>query len=312
LYGTTVVLQPRFEPDAVARALREDEISIVSLVPTMLSRLLEEWGDSAPPSALRSVLVGGGPAAGELVTRGLQMGLPVCPTYGLTEAASQVATECQAPSRLEPGGAGKPLSVTRVRIVDDDGTECAPGVSGEIQVAGPTVMSGYWRDEVSTKHTITEGWLRTGDIGRLDSEGRLWMEARRTDLIVTGGENVYPAEVEAVLDAHPSVNANCVFGIFDPDWGEKIVAAVELRSASGVDPTPADLSPSGARTRGAETTDSTGSSPEMASELEDYVRERIAAYKVPRRFFFLEELPRTSAGKIRREEVKRMALERRD
>jgi O-succinylbenzoic acid--CoA ligase len=287
LYGIAIVLQPRFEATAVAAAIASGEVSLASMVPTMLGRVLDAWGERAVPAGFRAVLLGGGPIAPSLLGRASDIGLPIAASYGLTEAASQVATA--APVRRVgqddqgPQGLGaEPLAFTRLRIVDPAGVDLGPGEVGEILVGGPTVMAGYWRDPEATDRALAGGWLHTGDAGWLDRSGRLHVADRRDDLIVSGGENVYPAEVEAVLSGHEDVAEACVVGLPDPDWGQVVVAAVVRRSAALTE-----------------------------DALLAHARRHLAGYKAPRRIAWATTLPRTTSGKLRRDEV-RASLERQD
>jgi O-succinylbenzoic acid--CoA ligase len=238
IYGTTAVLHPGFDADAVARALGGDAVTGVSLVPTMVGRLLDAGLDHPP--TLRCALVGGAALEQALARRAHDAGLPVVETYGLTEACSQVATD------------GVPLFGTRVAIED-----------GEILVAGPTVAPGAAGED---------GVLRTGDLGFLDERGRLTVSGRRADTIVTGGENVSPAEVEAALLEHAAVAEAAVYPRPDPEWGEAVTATVVLRG-------------------GAATTE---------QELRDHVAARLARFKVPKSVGFADGLPRTASGKLKR------------
>jgi O-succinylbenzoic acid--CoA ligase len=238
IYATTAVLHPVFDLDATLEELAGDT-TLVSLVPTQLSRLLDA-GLTRPPR-LRAVLLGGGPIPPVLLERARDAGVPVVSTYGLTEATSQVTT----------GGAA--LFCTRVRIAPD----------GEVLVAGPTVAPAS---------RAADGWLHTGDLGALDAEGTLRITGRAADTIVTGGENVAPAEVEAVLEAHPAVAEAGVHAREDPEWGEAVVATVVLRPGTAA----------------------------TAEELRRHVRERLAGFKVPKDIGFAEGLPRTPSGKLLR------------
>jgi O-succinylbenzoic acid--CoA ligase len=244
IYGTTAVVHERFETDRVLAALRDPGgPTVVSLVPTTLARLLDA-GLERPP-ALRWALLGGAPLPPALLERAAAAGVPVAPTYGLTEACSQVATD------------GVPLFCTRVALEDD----------GEIVVAGPTV---------SPDAAGPPGTLRTGDLGAFDDEGRLHIVGRKADTIVTGGENVAPAEVEAVLEAHPAVAEAGVLGRRDPEWGEVVVALVRLRD--GATATPLDLL--------------------------EHCRARMARFKVPKDIQVVgDALPRTPSGKLVRREL---------
>jgi O-succinylbenzoic acid--CoA ligase len=272
LYGTAVVLHDGFDTAAVRRSLRDDGITLISLVPTMLSRLLHEGLTAADAPALRLILLGGAAAPAPLLDEARAAGLPVAVTYGLTEAASQVATLLPDGVAGKPGSAGKPLLFTTVAAVDDEGNELPPGQPGEIVVRGPTVMAGYYGDEPATAAALRGGRLHTGDFGYVDAGGDLWLLDRRADLIVSGGENVYPAEVERVLREHPAVALAAVVGLPDADWGQQVAAAVVLRSP-------------GAAT---------------ADELLAHCRARLAGYKRPRRLVLRDELPQTASGKVQR------------
>jgi O-succinylbenzoic acid--CoA ligase len=275
LYGTTIVLQEHFDQAAFAASLERDQITLTSLVPTMLRRLLAMRNDKPWPSSLRHILLGGAAATPELLAECRASQAPVTTTYGLTEAASQVATMCSADVVGKPGSVGRPLMFTTVRIADKDGTTLPPGEKGEIVVSGPTVMKGYYKNPIATAQTIRNGELYTGDIGFLDEDGELWLIQRRADLIISGGENIYPVEVETVLRQHPAVGAVCVVGIPDPEWGQKVAALVECQP-------------------GAEVT---------AAELLAFGRQRLAGYKQPRLIEFTTALPQTASGKVERRAV---------
>lgn len=249
IYGTTAVVHDGFDVDRVAESLERDGITIVSLVTTMLTRLLDAGAAIERP---RAILVGGGPVPEEVLAEALALGATVIQTYGLTETCSQVTTLSPDEAEGKRGSAGRPLLTTHVRIAD-----------GEILVQGPTVAPGA---------TDQDGWLHTGDGGRIDAEGFLWVEGRRDDVIVTGGENVVPEEVEEVLAAHPDVVEAAVIGRPDPDWQNAVVAFVVA-----VD----------------------GAMPE-AEELRSWCAGRLAPYKIPKRIELAEGLPRTGSGKLRR------------
>ncbi len=274
LYGTTVVIQSGFDPVEVDQALREQRISLVSLVPTMLKRLLDGRERVVWP-ALRLVLLGGAAPSEEDLFRAARLNVPVAATYGLTECASQVATQAPAEAGAKAGCAGRPLLFTTVEIRTEDGRLAPFDEPGEIVVIGPTVMAGYYGDDEATRAVLKNDRLHTGDIGRLDSEGELWVLGRRTDLIVTGGENVYPAEVERVLREHEAVGDVAVVGVPDAEWGQ-LVAAIIV-------PQPGTLP--------------------TISELDQHVRTRLAGYKRPRLWSFAAELPLTASGKVRRDSI---------
>jgi O-succinylbenzoic acid--CoA ligase len=275
LYGIAVVVHERFDPEAANRAIDRERITMVSLVAPMLERMLELRGDRPAPPSLRCVLLGGGPAPASLLERAVKLGLPVAPTYGLTEAASQVAT--RPPLREgDPLDAGlRPLFGTELRIACPDGEAAAPGAAGEILVRGPTVMRGYLNRPRETAEALRGGWLHTGDIGALDSSGGLRVLDRRRDLIVSGGENVYPAEIEAALLEHPDIAEAAVAGVPDTAYGRRPAAWLVAR---------------GPRLPGED-------------ELRSFCRHRLASYKIPVAFRFLDGLPRGPSGKLLRDRL---------
>ena len=242
IYATTAVVHDGFDAQAVVDELDGAGATLVSVVPTTLARLLDA-GLRDPP-ALRAALVGGGPIPPSLIERAAAAGVPTVTTYGLTEACSQVTT------------GGPALFCTRVRIGD----------GGEILVAGPTVA----REALGA-----DGWLHTGDLGALDADGSLTVTGRAADTIVSGGENVAPAEVEAVLISHPAVADAAVHGVADDEWGERVIATVVLRPGMTA----------------------------TAQELAGYCRVRMARYKVPKGFRFSPALPRTQSGKLVRRDL---------
>lgn len=271
LYGNAVVVQESFDPSRVNAAIDGDGVTTISVVANMLRRMLDERGDAPYPATLRTVLLGGGPAPRDLLEECARRELPVLQTYGLTEAASQVATLAPGDALRKLGSAGRPLPGTSIRI-EDDGRACAAGAPGEILVSGPTVSPGYWQRPVETAAAFRDGWLWTGDFGSIDDEGYLYVLDRRDDLIVSGGENVYPAEVESVLQSHPDVAEAAVYGVDDARWGAAPTAAVVLRDGAAI----------------------------SSGELIAWCRERLARYKVPATVSFVEALPRNATGKLQR------------
>jgi O-succinylbenzoic acid--CoA ligase len=249
IYGTTAVIHDGFDVERVAEALERDEITVVSLVATMLTRLLEVSVDLSGP---RAILIGGGPVPEDPLEEALGRGATVVQTYGLTEACSQVTTLAPADSRRKLGSAGRPLLTTHLRIQE-----------GEILVQGPTVAPG---------RADADGWLHTGDLGRIDEEGFLYVDDRMDDLIVTGGENVVPAEVEKVLLRHPEVADAAVVGREDPEWQQAVTAIVVLTDGSEASP----------------------------DDLRRHCAASLAGFKVPKRVELAAALPRTPSGKLMR------------
>jgi O-succinylbenzoic acid--CoA ligase len=259
VYATTAIVHERFETDRVLTSLRDEDVTLVSLVATTLARLLDA-GLENPPK-LRCALTGGGPVPGALVARATEAGVPVSLTYGLTETCSQVTTTPIYEVRETAGGeapsAGPALFCTRVRIAGD----------GEIFVSGPTVAPSA---------ELSDGWLATGDLGALDERGRLRVLGRKADTIVSGGENVAPAEVEAVLEAHPGVLEAAVLGREDEQWGEAVAAIVVARPGKQIE----------------------------EADLREHCARSLAGYKVPKSFTITgERLPRTASGKLLRREL---------
>jgi len=249
IYGTAVVVHDGFDVERVGEALERDGITQVSLVATMLARLLEAGVDLSGP---RAILVGGGPVPREPLEEALAKGATVVQTYGLTETCSQVTTLAPADARRKLGSAGRPLLTTHLRIED-----------GEILVQGPTVAPGS---------ADADGWLHTGDLGHIDEEGFLYVRDRIDDMIVSGGENVIPAEVEEVLLRHPQVSEAAVIGREDPEWQQAVTAVVVLESEAEVSP----------------------------DELRRHCAESLAGFKVPKRVELASALPRTPSGKLMR------------
>jgi O-succinylbenzoic acid--CoA ligase len=271
LAGSAVVVQRGFDPHAAARALESAAITGVSLVATMLQRLLDVRGADPPPPGLRRVLLGGGPAPEALLARAHALGYPLAPSYGLTEAASQVATRLPEDAAAPFDARLRALPGTELKVVGDDGRPRAPGQAGEICVRGGTLMRGYLGQPQATARALRQGWLHTGDMGMLDAGGRLRVLDRREDLIVSGGENIYPAEVEAVLMAHPAVLEAAVVGEPDAEFGARPLAWwVAAQPGS------------------------------EAPDLASHCRRHLAGYKIPRRFVRVAELPRNAAGKLLR------------
>lgn len=289
LYGIPLVLQApsrSFDPQALLECIERDQVTIVSLVPTMLERLLEIPGGAQSLVRLRFILLGGAAAPQGLLEQSLAAGMNLALTYGMTETTSQIATSTPQETRAKPGSAGKPLLFYQLRILNEHGAALPAGQTGQIAVAGPTVTPGYYipptAEQAARQLSAPKspaGFLLTGDLGYLDPDGDLWVLQRRADLIVSGGENIYPAEVERVLLAHPAVAQACVVGLEAPVWGQQVAAAIVLHPASGLAEAAA------------------------GPALIAHCRAHLAGYKIPRRFLFLDQLPQTASGKILRTAV---------
>ncbi|MFN8590061.1 MAG: o-succinylbenzoate--CoA ligase [Thermomicrobiales bacterium] len=270
LGGVPVYLHEQFDPERALAAI-DGGATLVSAVPTVLTRLIETRGDTPWPPSLRCVLLGGAAAPAGLVTESLRRGIPVAPTYGLTETASQATTLLpdEVPSR--PGSSGLPLPMTRLRVTTPDGL-AAPDEPGAIEVSGPTLFLGYLGEEARG-----DEWFATGDIGVLDGDGYITVLDRRDDLIVSGGENISPAEIERVLLGHPNVRDAGVIAALDDLWGARPAAAVVWA----------------------------GEPAAAAATLTAFCRERLAGFKIPVRIDVVDALPRTASGKLLRRELRR-------
>ncbi len=259
IYSSTAILHERFDTELALHSIRNENVTLVSLVATTLTRLLD--AGLADPPALRCALTGGGPVPAALIGRARDAGVPVSLTYGLTESCSQATTtplaEAATMNTTMNATAGPPLFCTRLRISPDE----------EILLRGPTVAPGA---------PGPDGWLYTGDLGSLDEQGRLSVTGRKADTIVSGGENVAPAEIEAVLEAHPLVLEAAVLGRSDPQWGEAVIAIVVERPGAVLDP----------------------------EELRAHCASLLARFKVPKAIeLSTEPLPRTRSGKLLRREL---------
>jgi O-succinylbenzoic acid--CoA ligase len=281
MYGTAMTIRQGFSPAAVLDSLRRGGITLLSVVPTMLLRLIEMDRDFSAASlpALRAILLGGAAAPQPLWDEASERGLPVLGTYGLTETCSQVVTASPTDVRRMAGSAGRTIGGAELRIQDEQGEILSSGSAGEICIRGAMVAEGYLGNPSLSAERFVDGWFLTGDVGRIDNNGFLHVLGRRDDMIVTGGENVYPSEIEDVLIRHPDVADAAVTGIEDAAWGMNIAALVVLR-------------------RSVDFTD-----------LEACCRKDLAGYKIPRIWKRVDAIPRTASGKLIRSRVKNMIEE---
>jgi acyl-CoA synthetase (AMP-forming)/AMP-acid ligase II len=289
-HGRPVVLLPRFDPAGFVEAAARHQATTTSLAATMLDALLdhlEPHGDVVP--SLRSVAYGAAPMPPTLLARAHQeLGVELAQGYGMTElSGNAVFLDAENHRRGLAGetrllrSAGRPGPGVAVRVIDDDERDVATGAVGEIVVRGAQVMAGYWNDEPATTDAMRGGWLRTGDVGRFDEDGRLYVVDRKKDVIVTGGENVSSREVEDVLHTHPAVREAAVIGVPDPRWGENVCAVVVAQPGRAVPP----------------------------AEVVELVRSRLAGFKTPRHVVLVESLPTNSNGKVLKAELRRWLTE---
>lgn len=274
LYGTAVIVPETTGPTTLADLAHRHDVTGLSLVPTLLDRLLGT-ADGLPAS-LRFVLLGGGRIPPGLVDRALSRSVPVHPTYGLTETASQVATATPSEARDESDTVGRPLVVTTVTIVDEAGDPVAPGTTGEIVVDGPTVTPGYFGDPTATEAAFGPHGFHTGDRGSLDASGRLTVVGRRDDRIVTGGENVDPRAVADVIRSLAGVAEVAVVGLADPEWGERVAALVVPESGTAL----------------------------SVDQVDRHCTDRLAGHERPKTVVIADSLPRTPSGTVDRDRVR--------
>ena len=272
--GTTVLMR-WFDPVTWLRLAQEHQVNISPLVPSMLQMLLQQPLEDYDLSALRRLNSGAAPLPAQ-VAADLERRLPhveIAEGYGCTETAAIIATSPLGQARR--GSVGQPAPNVQVRIERPDGTEADPGEDGEICVRGPMVMTGYWNAPAETEQTLRGGWLHTGDVGRLD-DGYLYIVDRIKDLIIRGGYNVYPRDVEDVLVQHPDVVAAAVVGRPDPKYGEEVVAFVQLRAGAEVSP----------------------------ADLVAFAKEHLSAVKYPREVRVIDAIPLTSVLKTDRKRLR--------
>jgi O-succinylbenzoic acid--CoA ligase len=272
--GTTITLLPKFSEQEVLEAISIEQVTIISLVPTMLTRLLQHphWQNL---QKLRAILLGGAPANKELVDQCLQLNLPIMPSYGMTETASQFTTLLPHEVVFKQGSSGLPLFGNQICIIDLDqaNREVPIGEVGQILVKGASVMSGYLNQLESI--IVKDAWLHTGDLGYLDRQGYLYVVSRRSDLIISGGENIYPTEIEAILLEHPAIVEACVVGISDREWGEIVTAIIVSNVQLSL------------------------------TEIRSFCEQKsLARYKLPKSIYIWESLPKTASGKLLRREIR--------
>ena len=280
IYGIPIVIHKSFQPEKANEAILHQGVTIASVVSAMLSRMLDAL-ETNYPSTFRCMLLGGGPAPLPLLEACTKRNIPVYQTYGMTETASQIATLSSEYMLKKIGSAGKPLFHSQLKIMKD-GRKAHPNEIGEIVVKGPTVTKGYLGREKETKEAIKDGWLYTGDLGYLDDDGFLYVLDRRSDLIISGGENIYPAEIESVLLSHPDVVEAGVTGIDDETWGQVPIAFVVTKTKMS------------------------------EQNLLQFCEQKLARYKLPKRIHFVKQLPRNSANKLLRRELLKLLPERRE
>ncbi len=274
--GGTLTLLPRFDPGKALEIIQRDQVNIFQGVPTMYGAMLHHpERENYDVSTLKLCGSGGSAMPVELL-RGFDsaFGCKILEGYGLSES-SPVASFNHADRERKPGSIGTPIKNVEMRVVDDDGQEVPQGEVGEIVIRGYNVMKGYWQRPEATAETIIDGWLHTGDMGRVDEDGYFYVVDRKKELIIRGGYNVYPREIEEVLYEHPAVREAAVLGVPHDEYGEEVGAAVALKDGASATP----------------------------DELRDYVKGQVAAYKYPRLIWLVDDLPKGPTGKILKREI---------
>ncbi len=280
--GGMSIVGREFDLEQTFDWLESGQVTVFFGVPTMFIMMQNHprW-EKADFSHLRFVISGGAPCPLPVFERFWAKGVEFKTGYGLTEAGPNTFWLPPEQVRSKPGAVGYPLFHVEVRVVDEQGRDLPPGQVGELLIRGPHLFSGYWNRPEETAKALRDGWLYTGDLATYDADGCFRIMGRRKEMIISGGENVYPGEIESVLHGHPAIAEAAVVGVPDPKWGEVPWAAVVLRPGHKVD----------------------------AEALRAYCRERLAGYKVPKRFIFLEALPKTGANKVDKRRLKAQLLD---
>jgi long-chain acyl-CoA synthetase len=272
----TLTLIPRFDPSKALEIIQRDHVNVFQGVPTMYGAMLHLSDRDDYDTSSLEVCASGGSAMPVELLRGFEeaFGCKVLEGYGLSES-SPVASFNHPDRERKPGSIGTPVEGVQMKVVDEDGEEVPQGDVGEILIHGHNVMKGYWNKPEETSETVRDGWLHTGDMAQVDEDGYFFIVDRKKDMIIRGGYNVYPREIEEVLYEHPAVREAAVLGVPHDEYGEEVGAAVTLKDGEEV----------------------------SEQELRDYVKEQVAAYKYPRIVWFVDDLPKGPTGKILKREI---------
>ncbi len=274
--GGTLTLLPRFEPGKALEIIQRDEVNAFQGVPTMYGAMLHHPDRESYDVSSVQLCSSGGSAMPVELLRAFEeaFGCKILEGYGLSES-SPVASFNHRDRERKPGSIGTPIRNVEMKVVDDGGAEVPQGEVGEIVIRGYNVMKGYWGRAEATAETIIDGWLHTGDMGRVDEDGYFYVVDRKKELIIRGGYNVYPREIEEVLYEHPAVREAAVLGVPHDEYGEEVGAAVALKDGAAATP----------------------------DELRDFVKDQVAAYKYPRLVWLVDDLPKGPTGKILKREI---------
>jgi long-chain acyl-CoA synthetase len=285
MMGGKSVILPRADVGEILNAIRDERCTHLLLVPTVLQWLVDDpRANEYDLSSLRTITYAGSPMPREVLKRCMdRFGQILAQGYGMTEAAPFITVHSaddhflEGPKSRLLASVGKPGVIVEAKVVDEDDNTLPAGEEGEICIRGKNVMMGYWKNPEMTAQALRGGWLHTGDVGMIDEEGYIFLLDRKADMIITGGENVYPKETEDALYTHPAVRECAVVAVPDQKWGERVHAAIVLKEGSNV----------------------------SADDLIKHCRDRLAGYKCPKSIDFWPDLPKTSIGKIMRRDVKK-------
>jgi fatty-acyl-CoA synthase len=271
LAGGTVIIPRRFDPEETLQIISNEKVSIVMGVPTIFDLLRKSKSfDAQGLSCVRWLVSGGAPCPHELVQYYHEQDLPLSQGFGMTETSPTVFMLPREDYKRKSGSIGKPVMFCDIRIVDDKGKDVETGEVGELLVLGPNVFSEYWRLSDETAKSFNDGWFQTGDLAKKDDEGFIYIVGRKKEMLISGGENIYPLEIERVYEQHPYINEVAVIGVSDERWGEVPLAILAFKNGSQI----------------------------SKDELIEYGLERLAKYKCPKHFKIVNALPRNATGKI--------------
>ncbi len=272
LSGSSLLFTRNSNAEDLVSSLENDSPTHLSLVGTTLKRICER--KAKPPKSLRCVFLGGGPTDINIIKTGLKLGWPLVKVYGSTETASMVTSVDLNKNKSKILSSGRALPRNVIYIIDEEGNELKSGEKGEVVVESPALMSGYYKNPSSTKSSLKNGVYFTGDIGYLDRAGFLYIQGRKDNLIISGGENIYPGEIEIALLKHPAVIDAAVFPVKDIEWGYSVAAALVVNK-------------------------------EISQEkIRRYLKKHLSSIKIPKRIFFTEEIPRNDLGKVNFQKLK--------
>lgn len=275
LAGSSIILPESNELGTLKINLEILKPTLVSLVPTQLKRICEN--EIQPNKKLRAALIGGGFSDETILTQAINLGWKIYKVYGSTETSAFVTALTSAEVNAKPNSVGKPLQNVKIKIYDDERNDLPINMSGEVAVKAESLFSGYFENNEATSNAFYSGYYLTGDFGFFDEDGYLFLENRRTDLIVSGGENISPIEIEQAISLFPNIDEVCVFGLPDREWGEIAAVVISSKDKSEID----------------------------FSELRIFLKEKLSSFKLPKKYYQLAELPKSAIGKIKRSEVKK-------